>query len=302
VEYAPADQRYALSPEQVTCFADPESLSYVTPVATFVLKNLEQADRPARAFREGGSVPFDVYGPHFTRGMDDNFRPRVRAKLAAEWLPAVPAPLRSCGQGARSWTSAAVAAWCALRLREHSPRQRSWVSIAMPPRSKGLKRLLGRPVSRGARGSEAVPVERLSASAPFDVVTSFDVVHDLPDPVLVLRSIRALLAPGGSYVIVEGKSADGLEPGGQEMRLKYGFSMFHCLPQSMADGGVGLGNMLTEATVRELNASRFFRLRRGVLVHGWDRPRRRGCRSDGGSQLRRWCVPSDRHPPATVGG
>jgi 2-polyprenyl-3-methyl-5-hydroxy-6-metoxy-1,4-benzoquinol methylase len=52
---------------------------------------------------------------------------------------------------------------------------------------------------------EAVRIEQLSSNTQFDVVTSFDVIHDLADPVGVLRSIRTYLAPGGSYVMVEGK-------------------------------------------------------------------------------------------------
>jgi hypothetical protein len=78
VEYAPADQRYALSPEQATCFADPESLSYVTPVATFVLKNLEQADRLTRAFRSGDGRPGQLHLPDIgvdESGGDDARRP-----------------------------------------------------------------------------------------------------------------------------------------------------------------------------------------------------------------------------------
>jgi len=53
-------------------------------------------------------------------------------------------------------------------------------------------------------------------------------------------------------MMVEGKGADRLEHGALEMRLGYGFSVFHCLPQSLAEAGVGLDGLMDEATAREL--------------------------------------------------
>jgi hypothetical protein len=103
----------------------------------------------------------------------------------------------------------------------------------------------------------AVPVEQLIGGS-FDVVTSFDFVHDLSDPIGVLRAIRAVLKLEGSYVMVEGHGLDRMKQGSVRMRLNYGFSMFHCLPQSMNDNGVSLGGMLREETARDLAAKAGF--------------------------------------------
>lgn len=86
------------------------------------------------------------------------------------------------------------------------------------------------------------------------MVTTFDVVHDLAEPVDVLRAIRSALAPTGEYLMVEPKCAERLEErvGDPQRRLRYGFSMFHCLPQSLVGGGAGLGGLMGEAKAREL--------------------------------------------------
>jgi len=72
-----------------------DSLRYVAPLSDAVVRNLAQADRVIRAFREGGGVPFDAYGPNFTNAMDDLLGPLLRAKLIPEWLPSVSARMDS---------------------------------------------------------------------------------------------------------------------------------------------------------------------------------------------------------------
>ncbi len=252
VHYSPADERYTLTPEQENVFADPDSVRYLAPMAVFVLKNLEHADDLVRAFREGGGVPFAAYGPLFTKGMDDISRPVWRAKLATDWLQALPGAVEKlagggafldvgCGGGlvcvevARAFPSATVTG-----VDRHGPSiERAWANA----REAG--------VAERAR-FEAIRIEQLPSDARFDVVTTFDVIHDQVDPVGVLRRIRALLDPDGSYMMVEGNDPGGMEDDDVQLRLRYGASMFHCLPQSLAEGGVGLGAVLSEAAAREL--------------------------------------------------
>ena len=67
-------------------------------------------------------------------------------------------------------------------------------------------------------------------------------IHDVVDPLAVLGQIRAALAEGGCYLMVEPQAGDDLEqnlhPAGA---LTYALSTLHCMTQSLAQGGVGLG-------------------------------------------------------------
>ena len=99
----------------------------------------------------------------------------------------------------------------------------------------------------------------------FDLITLCDVLHDLAAPVPTLKEIRALLAPGGVLFIVEPKAADRLEDNRDAVSTTfYGFSLFHCMTQSLARGGPGLGTCLgpaaTEKLLREAGFGRFQRL------------------------------------------
>jgi 2-polyprenyl-3-methyl-5-hydroxy-6-metoxy-1,4-benzoquinol methylase len=88
----------------------------------------------------------------------------------------------------------------------------------------------------------------------YDVITTFDVVHDAADPLGLLRSIRDALHPDGRYLCLEVNCSD--QPAGNVgpiAALLYGFSILYCMTTSLADGGEGLGTLgLPEPTLRQL--------------------------------------------------
>jgi SAM-dependent methyltransferase len=102
----------------------------------------------------------------------------------------------------------------------------------------------------------------------FDLVWIFDVVHDAPHPLALLRSIRRVLRPGGIYVCEDSACAERWEediaPRGVMM---YASSVLYCLPTVLAQGGEGLGAAwLTELTMRGLCAEAGFGTVRAIPV------------------------------------
>ena len=112
---------------------------------------------------------------------------------------------------------------------------------------------------------EQCSAESIPAEPGFDFVTTFDVIHDLVEPVPVLRQIRELVNPGGTYLMVEPVAGDALaenlHPAGA---LTYAMSTLHCMTQSLAHGGAGLGAAWgprrAEAHCRQAGFSEFDRL------------------------------------------
>jgi SAM-dependent methyltransferase len=94
----------------------------------------------------------------------------------------------------------------------------------------------------------------------FDVITTFDVVHDAVDPLGLLRSIRDALRPGGTYLCLEINCSDQAAANvGPIATLLYGFSVLYCMTTSLAEGGEGLGTLgLPEPVLRDLAAKAGF--------------------------------------------
>ena len=78
-------------------------------------------------------------------------------------------------------------------------------------------------------------------SDEFDVITTFDVIHDAVDPVGLLRAIRQALRPDGTYVCLDINCSDKLEENAGPLgALFHGFSVLYCMTTSLARGGMGL--------------------------------------------------------------
>lgn len=85
--------------------------------------------------------------------------------------------------------------------------------------------------------AESIPLE-----PPFQLITTFDVIHDLPDPLAGLSRIREALSEDGRYLMMEPNAGSNLEENLDGIgALFYGMSTMHCMTQSLAAGGEGVG-------------------------------------------------------------
>ena len=110
---------------------------------------------------------------------------------------------------------------------------------------------------RSAGLSDRVRFAARSAADPdlagrYDLVTAFECIHDMSQPVAVLEAMRELLADGGSVLIADEKADEVFSaPGDDLQRYLYGWSVAHCLATSM-DGPepAGTGTVMRPATLR----------------------------------------------------
>ncbi|HEX5406723.1 MAG TPA: hypothetical protein VFX16_30990 [Pseudonocardiaceae bacterium] len=126
----------------------------------------------------------------------------------------------------------------------------------------------------GARAADAGVTSRTSfevASAQtftgtgYDLVTTFDCLHDTGDPVGAARHIREALGPGGTWMIVEPAATATLEGNLNPVgRAYYSFSGFLCVPNSLSQpGGYSLGARAGVAAIRQVTTDAgFTRFRR----------------------------------------
>jgi SAM-dependent methyltransferase len=101
---------------------------------------------------------------------------------------------------------------------------------------------------------EVLDVTQLPENPKFDLITTFDSIHDQGDPARVLRAAAEALAPDGVYFMVEPRASSQLEDniGNPFAPYIYGVSVMHCLTVSLAEGGAGLGTAWGEQTARRM--------------------------------------------------
>ena len=90
---------------------------------------------------------------------------------------------------------------------------------------------------------DVADVTTLPPEPKYDLITSFDSIHDQRDPATTLRRIAAALASEGVYLMIEPRASSRLEDniGNPFAAYLYGISVLHCMTVSLAEGGAGLG-------------------------------------------------------------
>lgn len=255
LDYDPAAKTYLLPDEHAYLLASDDSDHFMGGLFPIVPVLLRLAPDVAIAFERGGGVPFEKFGPEGVFGLDVMNRGQYEHRLTSYWLKAMPdvqARLESGGRaldvgcGSGSVCGALAKAFPAAAIVGIDPDPES---IKRAQQSFPAVKFLQETTS-GMEGDDG-----------FDLITLCDVLHDLAAPLATLREIRALLKPGGILFIVEPKAADRLEDNRNPVATTfYGFSLFHCMTQSLARGGPGLGTCMgpaaTQKLVREAGFSR----------------------------------------------
>ena len=255
LDYDPAACTYALPDEHAFLIASDGTDHFAGGLFGMATSVLSVAPKVAVAFKEGGGVPFEDFGEEAVAAVDLANRGNYENKLVSYWLPTMPKVVEKLEQGARALDVGCGTGHVSLVLAEAFPRS-EFLGIDLDPVS--IERASRNAQERGLSDRinfSQTPIESLNGDG-FDLITTCDCVHDFSDPVNTLAAIRARLKPDGTLFVIEPKAADKLEDNRHPIgTMFYGFSVFHCMTQSLANQGPGLGTCMgparTEALMRE---------------------------------------------------
>lgn len=258
--YDPASRRFSLAPEHAAVLADQGSPAFMGGAHQVIRELLRVLDPVEQAFRRGGGVALDSYGVDLWLGAARLSGVAFEHQLVQEWIPAVPGLEARLRHGARVADMGCGAGVAAIKLAQAFPRSRLQGFDIRGPDVERAQR-----AAREAGVEDRVSFQQVDAvegiPGEYDVITFFDVVHDSRDPLGLLRVARAALRPDGVCLILEINCQEALEANqGPVATLLYGFSLLHCMTQSLAAGGPGLGTCgLPEPRLRELCLEAGFR-------------------------------------------
>jgi 2-polyprenyl-3-methyl-5-hydroxy-6-metoxy-1,4-benzoquinol methylase len=264
VEYDPETQRYELTSEQALAFAHADSPAFMPGAFQLALGTVRDAPHVREAFSTGTGFGWHEHNHDVFEGCERFFRPGYLANLVTAWIPALDGVESKLKAGARVADVGCGLGASTILMAQAYPAS-TFTGSDYHEGSIEIAR------KRAADGGVAdrVSFEVASASSfsgtGYDLVATFDCLHDMGDPAGAAAHIRQSLAPDGTWLIVEPMAGDAvpdnLNPVG---RVYYGFSTFLCLPNARSqDGGYALGAQAGEAAiaalVREAGFSRFRR-------------------------------------------
>ncbi len=253
VEYDASTGRYTLPPEQAAALTDPSSPAYLPGFFQIALGTVHDIDGVLEAARSHAGLGWHEHHADVHDGCERFFRTMYNAHLVGEWLPALDGVVDKleggvavadvgCGHGASTVIMArAFPNSTFVGFDYHEPS----IKIAR-------ERALDAGVDDRVRFEVGSATEFTGSG--FDLVTTFDALHDMGDPVGAARHVRDAMAPDGTWMVVEPMAgdtvSDNLNPVG---RAYYGFSTLLCTPSSLAqDVGLALGTQAGPARIRDV--------------------------------------------------
>lgn len=248
-------RRFRLPPGRVEALVDRDSLNFIAPLAQLVVGSVHPLEAVLQAYRRGGGVPFSAYGPNLREGQASMNRPAFLHELGETWLPAMPdvhARLKA-SPAALVADIGCGAGWSCIGLARAYPRAHvhgfdlDRASVELARRNIEAEGL-----------SDRVQVFQEDASnlalrGRYNLVTAFECLHDMADPVGALRTMRGLAGEQGAVMIMDERSQEAFQPCAEAYeQLLYGFSILHCLPAGMADQpSAGTGTVMRPQTVEQ---------------------------------------------------
>ena len=253
---ADGDGRFHLSPEQAVALTDEASPFCVLGGFEAFTAAVQILPRLQEAFRTGEGIGWEEHAPGLFRGTARFFRPGYAAHLIAEWLPALDGVVDRLSAGGRVADVGCGYGHSTLLMAQAFPRIRVDGYDAHPA-SIEVARKLAADAGVADRVDFQVATAQDFPATGYDLITFFDCLHDMGDPVGALSHTREALAPGGTVMLVEPAAGARLEENLHPLgRVFYSISTLVCTPVSLSqDVGAALGAQAGEDRLRDVAAA-----------------------------------------------
>jgi 2-polyprenyl-3-methyl-5-hydroxy-6-metoxy-1,4-benzoquinol methylase len=265
VAYDPAGGRFTLPDEVAAALVHGPGGAILDACVTMLLAMGQDFPAYVEAFRGGQGVGWDQKSPAYLDGADALGRVALGPEQVGAFLDGLDGAgprldsggrVADIGCGYGSPTIALATARPHARVDGFDAHDGSIARARRAAAAAG--------VAERVRFEVATAKDFPVPGGGYDLVTLFDVLHDLGDPVGALDHARAALTEGGAVMLVEPLGADRVEDNLNPLgRMWYGASVIACTPNALAQEGHALGTLAGEAALREVAAAAGFgRVRR----------------------------------------
>ncbi len=266
ITYSADTGKFSLTPEQAFTMANEDSPAYLPGAFELALGSLAAVPRIAESFRTGKGMGWHEHDEGVFHGCEKFFRPGYAANLVASWIPALEGVQQKLENGARVADVGCGKGASTVLMAQAFP-QSQFFGFDYHDKSIEGARDSARRLGVADRAHFDVASAASFPGRDYDLVTVFDCLHDMGDPVGAAKHVRSTLKPDGTWMIVEPYANDTLEGNLNPVgRVYYSFSTLLCTPCSRSqEVGMCLGAQAGESKIRDVvTQAGFTRFRRAA--------------------------------------
>jgi 2-polyprenyl-3-methyl-5-hydroxy-6-metoxy-1,4-benzoquinol methylase len=252
LDFDSTTERFSLPTEHATVLTDPSSPQSAIGVIGWITSLANILPDLIDAFQSGNCIPYASYGMDMISAQGMSTRPMFTNDYVNSWIPAMPdieKKLRNGGKVAEvgcgvGWSSIALAKGLSNTIIDAiDPDELSIVEATRNAEKEGVADRITFHIST---------IEETELEGPYDLITAFECLHDMPYPVEALSRMRELLTPDGAVLIADEAVGDTLEENTNFMgHFFYNFSVLHCLPQALVfPDSAGTGTVIKPSILR----------------------------------------------------
>jgi 2-polyprenyl-3-methyl-5-hydroxy-6-metoxy-1,4-benzoquinol methylase len=251
ITYDAATEKFSMTPEQSFVFANPSSPFYLAPAFGAAAAFQDNLPMVEEAFRTGEGVAWGDQSRCLSCSVARFFRPGYENHLTTQWLPAIEGAVEALESGGEVADVGCGHGVSTLLMAQAFPKAKVH---GFDFHERSIEEARKHASEHSTPNVDFHIQEAKDLPGKYDLITLFDCLHDMGDPVGALKRIRAALKPGGSLMIVEPMAGDSLEENMNPVgRMYYSASTMVCVPTSLAqENGAALGAQAGEKRLRRM--------------------------------------------------
>jgi 2-polyprenyl-3-methyl-5-hydroxy-6-metoxy-1,4-benzoquinol methylase len=251
VEHDTATGTFCLPAEHAQSLTKAAGAQAITHFCQYIAELGKVEQDLVGVFRDGGGVPYDRYS-RFTQLMAESSGTRFDAGLLEFVVPILPGGAQRLAEGV-DVADVGCGSGRAINLLAAAYPASRFVGFDFSEEGIEVAKTNAQSAELMNASFEARDAAALDLHERFDMITSFDAVHDQAHPDKMLAGIFEALRHGGSYLCVEPKASSHVHENLEHPLgpFLYGMSTMHCMTVSLAYGGEGLGAAWGEQLARQ---------------------------------------------------
>ena len=252
IDYDPPTKKFSISEEHARVLCDRDSIAYTIPFVYWTPVLSLAMDKLLEAFKTGEGVPYSAYGKEVLYAQGEGNRPMFVNDIT-RWISSMPdIENRLKSEGGRILDVGCGDGWASIALSKSFPLVKiDAIDVDLSSINNASKNIKEAGLSDRI-SAHASPIEKVPLKEKYDLVMTFESVHDMAYPIDALRKMKEMVSENGAVLVGDVKMKEKVEEKNDFAgRLYYNFSVLMCLPQSMEyPNSKATGAAMTPSTFR----------------------------------------------------